>query len=122
MEALLKAPPRKVSIKPNIPSGAPPSFDGSTPGSTMNEPNLKMIKNPMVFRILTLKSSIEKMFFTVEINFFIYLNLVYSTTKVFDCCYRRSRKLVCSHVQFGFQFSTAEDFDFIILRCQSMRN
>jgi hypothetical protein len=71
MEALLNAPPRKVSIKPKIPSGAAPNLDASTPGSTMNDPNLKMMRNPMVLKILTLKSSIENIFLTVVINFFI---------------------------------------------------
>ena len=71
IDALLNAPPRKVSINPKIPSWGPPNLDGSTPGSTMKEPNLKMIKNPIVFMILTRRSSIEKIFLTVEINFFI---------------------------------------------------
>ena len=80
MEALLNAPPRKVSIKPKIPSGADPSLDASTPGRTINEPNLKMMRKPIVLTILTLKSSIEKMFLTVEINFFMYLKLGYGAT------------------------------------------
>jgi len=80
MDALLNAPPRKVSINPKIPSGADPSLDASTPGRTINDPNLKMMRKPIVFTILTLKSSIEKIFLTVEINFFIYLKLGYGAT------------------------------------------
>ena len=63
MDALLKEPPRNVFNKSKIPPVAPaPNKEASMPGSTMNEPNLKMIKNPIVFRILTLRSSMEKMF------------------------------------------------------------
>ena len=71
MEALLKAPPRKVSIKLNIPSDSPDNWLGSIPGKTIKEPNLNTIRKPIVFRIRILKSSIEKMFLTVVINFFI---------------------------------------------------
>jgi hypothetical protein len=39
-----------------------------------------MMRKPIVFTILTLKSSIEKIFLTVEINFFIYLKLGYGAT------------------------------------------
>lgn len=120
MEALLNAPPRKVSIKPKIPSGAAPNLEGSTPGRTMKEPNLKMIRKPIVFRILTLRSSIEKIFLTVEINFFIYLNLVYRTPKSFNRCNCSLRKLMSGYIQFGFQFATTKDFDFVILRSNSM--
>ena len=85
IEALLKAPPKNVSIKPKMPSAGPFNLDGSTPGSTIKEPNRKMIRNPIVFKILILKSSIEKMFLTVEINFFINSNCVYRTTRFFNC-------------------------------------
>jgi hypothetical protein len=38
------------------------------------------MRKPIVLTILTLKSSIEKMFLTVEINFFMYLELGYGAT------------------------------------------
>jgi hypothetical protein len=63
MEARLKEPPKKVFNKSRIPPCAlSPNNVGSIPGSAINDPNLKMIKNPIVFRILTLRSSIEKIF------------------------------------------------------------
>lgn len=71
IDALLKAPPKKVSIKLNIPSEGPDNWLGSMPGRTIKEPNLNTIRKPIVFRIRILKSSIEKMFLTVVINFFI---------------------------------------------------
>ena len=71
MEALLKAPPKKVSIKLKIPSEEPDNWLGSIPGKTIKEPSLNTIRNPIVFSMRILKSSIEKMFLTVVINFFI---------------------------------------------------
>jgi len=72
MEALLKAPPKKVLSRPKIGLAASDTnLSGSTPGNTTHEPNLKMIKKPRVLRILTLRSSIEKMFLMVLKNFFI---------------------------------------------------
>jgi hypothetical protein len=72
MDALLNEPPRNVFNKSKIPPCAPaPNKLASMPGSTMNEPNLKMIKNPIVFRILTLRSSIEKIFRIVSKKRFI---------------------------------------------------
>jgi hypothetical protein len=67
MDALLNAPPRKLFKYPNIPLEFLLGSNkfGSIPGSTIKEPSLKMIKYPMVFRILTLRSSMEKMFFMV---------------------------------------------------------
>jgi hypothetical protein len=71
MDARLNEPPRKVFNRSKIPPCAPvPNKLGSMPGSTMNEPNLKMIKNPIVFRILILRSSIEKIFRIVSIKRF----------------------------------------------------
>ena len=67
MDALLNAPPKKLFRYPKI----PPEFlcgsnrFGSIPGSTINEPNLNMTKNPIVLRILTRRSSMENMFFMV---------------------------------------------------------
>lgn len=58
----LKAPPKKVSNKPNIPPAFSVSKEGSIPGSVTYDPNLKMIKNPNVFKILVLSSSMEKIF------------------------------------------------------------
>jgi len=67
IDALLNAPPRKLFKYPRIPveflSGS--SKLGSMPGKTTNDPSLKIIKNPIVFRILILRSSMEKMFFMV---------------------------------------------------------
>lgn len=72
IDALLKEPPKNVFNKSKIPPCAPaPKILGSTPGRTMKEPNLKMIRNPIVFRILTLRSSIEKIFRMVSKNRFI---------------------------------------------------
>jgi hypothetical protein len=72
MDALLNEPPRNVFNKSKIPPRAPaPKTLGLMPGSTMNEPNLKIIRNPIVFRILTLRSSIEKIFRIVSIKRFI---------------------------------------------------
>jgi hypothetical protein len=69
MEARLKDPPRKVFNNPRIPSVAPApdklGWFGSIPGSTIYDPNRKMIRNPSVFRIRTRRSSIEKMFLMV---------------------------------------------------------
>ena len=70
MEALLKAPPSKLSKIPNTPSDLPGRRLGSMPGSTTKEPKRKMNKNNKVFKIRVLKSSIEKMFLIVVINFF----------------------------------------------------
>ena len=75
IEALLNAPPNKVSSIPNIPC-ASLSFEGSIPGRTTKEPNLKMIRIPTVFNILILRSSIVKMFLMVSKNFFINYNAV----------------------------------------------
>jgi hypothetical protein len=67
IDALLNAPPRKLLRKPNI----PPVFlfgssrFGSIPGITIKDPSLKMIRKPIVFKILIRRSSIEKMFFMV---------------------------------------------------------
>jgi hypothetical protein len=71
MEAFENAPPRIVSSKPNIPWASPDSFEGSTPGSTTNEPSLKIIRNPRVLKILSLSSSMENIFFMVEKKRFI---------------------------------------------------
>jgi hypothetical protein len=69
IEALLNDPPRNVFNRPRIPSVLPePDKLGcvaSTPGITIYDPNLKMIKYPIVFRILTRRSSMEKMFLMV---------------------------------------------------------
>jgi hypothetical protein len=67
IDALLKAPPRKLFRYPSIP---PELRDGSKrlafiPGRTIKDPSLKIIRNPIVFRILILRSSIEKIFFIV---------------------------------------------------------
>lgn len=72
MDALLKEPPRNVFNKSNIPPWAPSSrISGLIPGKTIKDPSLKIIKKPMVFKILTRRSSIEKIFFMVVKNFFI---------------------------------------------------
>ena len=47
------------------------NLEGSIPGNTTNEPNLKMIKNPTVVRIRDLNSSIEKIFLITENNLII---------------------------------------------------
>ena len=39
IDALLNAPPKKVSKSPKNPPTDPCSFDGSIPGITMKEPN-----------------------------------------------------------------------------------
>ena len=75
-EAFRKAPPKKVSNKPKIPSACPVNFDESTPGRVTKDPSLKMIRNPKVFRILVLNSSMENIFFMVSMNFFIYSSAV----------------------------------------------
>ena len=59
---MLNAPPKKVSNKANIPLALSCNLEGSIPGNTTNEPNLKMIKNPTVVKIRDLNSSIEKIF------------------------------------------------------------
>ena len=66
IEALLNAPPRKVSSKPKMPPALCCNFDGSIPGSTTKEPNLKIIKKNTVLIILSLSSSIEKIFLIVS--------------------------------------------------------
>ena len=71
LEALLNAPPKKVSNKPNIPLALCCNLEGSIPGNTTNEPNLKMIKNPTVVKIRDFNSSIEKIFLITENNLFI---------------------------------------------------
>jgi hypothetical protein len=71
IDALLNAPPKKVSNNPKIPPALSINFDESIPGSVMNEPNLKTIRKPRVFKILVLSSSIEKMFAIVLKNLFI---------------------------------------------------
>jgi hypothetical protein len=71
MDALLNAPPKKVSNRPNNPPVFALSWLGSMPGRTTKEPNLKIAIKPKVLRILILRSSIAKMFFNVVINFFI---------------------------------------------------
>jgi hypothetical protein len=71
IEALLKAPPSKLSNIPSTPSDLPGNLFGLMPGSTTKEPNRNITKNNSVFKILLLKSSIEKMFLIVVINFFI---------------------------------------------------
>jgi hypothetical protein len=67
IDALLNAPPRNVFRYPKIPLVFLVGSNkfGSIPGNTMKDPSLNMIRNPIVFRILTLRSSIEKMFFMV---------------------------------------------------------
>jgi hypothetical protein len=67
IDALLNAPPKNVLRYPKIPLvfllGS--SKFGSMPGNTIKDPSLKITRNPIVLRILTLRSSIEKMFFMV---------------------------------------------------------
>jgi hypothetical protein len=67
IDALLNAPPRKLFKYPRIPPAlrVGSSRFASIPGNTINDPSLKMIRNPMVLRILTRRSSIEKIFFMV---------------------------------------------------------
>ncbi len=77
IEALLNAPPNKVSRIPKIPVYSSCKAAGFTPGNTTKEPNLKITRKPNVARILFLSSSIEKMFFMVVKNFFIELKLCY---------------------------------------------
>ena len=67
MEALLKAPPKKVSNKPKMPSACPLNFDGSTPGKTTKEPKRKINSNNKVVKMRPRSSSMEKMFFNVSL-------------------------------------------------------
>ena len=76
MDARLKDPPKKVFRKSKIPPWLPVNKLGSIPGNTMYEPNLKIIRNPIVFKILTRRSSIAKMFFMVVKKRFIYFTVV----------------------------------------------
>ena len=71
MDALLKAPPRKVSSKPNNPCAEKFIRSGSIPGSTTNDPKRNIVINKRVLRIRVLNSSIEKIFLIVSINRFI---------------------------------------------------
>jgi hypothetical protein len=70
MDALLNAPPKKVSRRPSKPPVSPCNWEGSTPGNTMNDPNRKMRIYHKVLRIRVRRSSMEKMFFMVLMNFF----------------------------------------------------
>ena len=76
IEARVNDPPKKVLSRSKIPPEFPVSLFGSIPGNTMYEPNLKMTKKPIVLRILTRRSSIEKMFFMVVKKRFIYFTIV----------------------------------------------
>lgn len=71
MDAFENAPPKMVSKRPNIPWASPDNLEGSTPGKTTKEPKRNIIKKPMVFNILSLSSSMEKIFFMVEKKRFI---------------------------------------------------
>ena len=73
IEALLKAPPKKVSSRPNMPPALSTNLDGSIPGKVMKEPNLKIIRKPSVLSIRVRSSSIENIFDMVLKNFFINL-------------------------------------------------
>lgn len=76
METRLNDPPKNVFKKSKIPPVFPDKRFASIPGNTIYVPNLKMIKNPMVFRILTRRSSMAKMFFMVVKKRFIYFRVV----------------------------------------------
>ena len=69
IDALLNDLPRNVLSNPRIPSVSPApdklGWFGSIPGITIKDPRRKMIRKPIVFRMRTRRSSIEKMFLMV---------------------------------------------------------
>ncbi len=76
MDARLNEPPKKVLRRSKIPPWVPDNKFGFTPGSTIYDPKRKIIRNPIVLRIRTRRSSIEKMFFMVVKKRFIYFTVV----------------------------------------------